>query len=272
VYVAEDSAGDLAGLLLLDNYCLDRWVAHPLIEDAAAARVLAPIIDDSSSWGIEGMGRHVSAFEGLVTRAVGAPASRLFVLVHYEFFRQPGAAKFADDMLGPLDSRTRLAGHRDLSALVELYDGFEIQRIPTRRRLRAYLGRVLDRLPVIVAERDGKIVAATRGEAQSAYTMLWDDATVLPEYRGQKLNLAMIRRALDIAASMQLNSAGTMQPSNPTRIPTEVPGPTGGPDRLTGMLQRLAMPPERFHGQYRLRRLSETLEGRRVPRTFSPTA
>lgn len=258
----------MRGLVLVDRVCLDRWIAYPLLEDPAAGPALAPAVDAGPAWGIEGLARHVGPFVGQVTRAMGEPSAHMFTSTAPEVLSHPTSIAAMDDMLGPVDDRTRMGRPDDLRALVDLYAAYEYQRIPTRWRLRGHLKTVLARLPVVVAEQDGRIVGAMRGEAMSGRTLVWDDATVLPEYRGRKLSLAMNRRALDVTIQLGRGSAGTIQPTNPIRMPRDLPEWIDfDPDGLVALFQRLSQP-VRFRGQNRLRQIAETVEGRRRRRPW----
>jgi GNAT superfamily N-acetyltransferase len=242
-------------------------MAYPLLEDPAAGGALAAVIDNGPAWAVEGLARHVGPVVSRLTRAEGVPSARMFSFSpNPQVLNQSAVTAMLDDMFGPVDDRTRIAGSNDLNALVDLYGGYEYQRIPTRRRLRVHLAGVLARLPVVVAEHNGQLVGAMRGEAMSEHTIVWDDSTVLPEYRGQKLSLAMMRRAMEVTIRLGRGAAGTVQPSNPIRIPRDLPEWLGfDPDGLIALFQRLR-PPVRFRGQNRLRQIAEAVEGRRRPR------
>jgi hypothetical protein len=194
--------------------------------------------------------------------------AQTFVHMEHHVISEPGMTTLLDEQLGPVDDRTRLARPSDLGALVDLYEAYEYQRIPTRRRLRTKLARVLDRLPVIVIERDGKLIGAMRGEAMSARTILWDDSTILPEYRDQGLWLTIARRGLQTAIDLDRGSAGILQPTNRLQIPEELPEWWDyQPGELKSVFIRLT-PPVHFRGQNRLRRLVEAVEGRRRQRAL----
>src|SRR5207237_8159781 len=89
VWVAEDEDRAIVGMMLLDRICFDRWIAHPLLEDVAAAEVLAPCIDSSPAWAAEGVSPHVLPFVGRLARG-----------------RQPIVQKYAEfaGPMGPPDS------------------------------------------------------------------------------------------------------------------------------------------------------------------------
>jgi hypothetical protein len=88
----------------------------------------------------------------------------------------------------------RRATRADLPALVDLYEGYELDGYPTRRHVWRALEERIRRGAIWVLELDGRPVAARRVEASSPEVMVLGGLTVDPAYRGRDLSQA-VRRA-----------------------------------------------------------------------------
>lgn len=181
-FIVEDTYAAPAGAVLLSRLCFDRWYAKPLLLKASAAPLLARTIDRSRARGILGPEEHVSDLLPHLCRA-GRSRSMPWAWV-------PGPLPAPDR---PLDPRTRLATRADLGALVDLYRGFELDPVPPRR-MEYLLAQMLERNMVVVAEGQGRLVAAMRAETRSRHYLYWGGLTVRPESRNVGLARAVILR------------------------------------------------------------------------------
>ena len=246
--MAEDDGGAVAGLVVLSRVCLDRWSALPVVLDGAAARPLAAWVDRSAAWEVVGGTSDVAPLVAHLRRRAGATIEMPLV-----------GASTPVDPLEPVDRRTRLATVGDLDALVSLYARYELDLVPTRRRLRTFLADALTHRPVVVAEAGGQIVGAARCDGRSRRFAFWSGLTVAPEHRGERLSWAIAMRAMEVSAAAGLAVQAAIFPSNPWRVADKATGREEYSEHA--WLEVPLRPPLRFRGQARLRRLTERLEG-----------
>lgn len=246
-WVVADDEGVAAGLVLLIRVCLDRWSASPVVLDQTAARALAACVDRSVAWEVVGPASHVGP---LVPHLRRARAVLEMPLV--------GAATPVEP-LEPVDERTRLATLADLGDLLSLYAGYELDLVPTRRRLRRFLIEALQQRPLVVAEAGGRIVGAARCDGLTRRYAFWSGLTVLPEHRGGGLSWAIAMRAMEISAGRGLAVQAAIFPTNPWRVADKAAGREEYSEHA--WLEVPLRAPRRFRGQARLRRLVERLEG-----------
>jgi GNAT superfamily N-acetyltransferase len=250
VALVED-AGAIAGLVVTTRICPGRWYASPFLADPAAAPALAAWIDRGPAWVVEGTAPHVLPLVDGITRA-RPPASVPF----------HGAAEPVPAFIDP-DSRTRRAGPGDLDALVELYDGFKLDPIPTRLRWKAFLRHKLATEPVVVAEVDGRLVGAMRLDWASRRFAFWWGLMVRPEYRGLGLGNAVMARGMEIAEALDLRMCGTIGPTNPMTIVGSANwAETVAEDRhwQQDWVVLWLQPPQQFRGHHKVRRAWERAE------------
>jgi N-acetylglutamate synthase-like GNAT family acetyltransferase len=162
-----------------------------------------------------------------------------------------------------LDPRVRLATHRDMGALIELYREFELTPIPTVPRLRRFLRDRVDRGLMGVLEERGRVLAAGYGAARTDEFVILTGLTARPETRGRGLGAALLPLAAYQAREAGVRLAAVWAPTNAIRLkPERVAKWTGG-QALAGWCQaRLTPPRSRFRGERRLHALVERLEGR----------
>ncbi len=191
-FIVEDTYAAPAGAVLLSRLCFDRWYAKPMLLHARAAPLLARTIDRSRSRGVLGPEEHVGA---LIPHLRRVQRSRT---MPWAWVPPPLPAP-----RGPLDPRTRLATAADLEALVDLYRGFELDPVPPRR-IGQLLAQMLERNVVVVAEGEGRLVAAMRAETQSRHYMYWGGLTVRPENRNEGLARSVILRTHAVTRAFDL--------------------------------------------------------------------
>ena len=171
----------------------------------------------------------------------------------------------------PVDPRTRIATLADLDSLVELYEQYELDDIPTRFQLRGSLRRAMTAgLPVVVLEIDGRIVGAQRMLSKTRRYVLWGDQTLLPEYRERGLARAFSGMTGQILLQYQRGHLATIAPSNPTRgrrLKERSPQLRGAIGVDHSMLTAYLKTPVLFRGQGRLRHALYRVGGSRRRRT-----
>lgn len=243
--------GRPVGAVVIAERCRGRRYATPVVLDPVAAPALASIVDRSAAWDLGGGSTHVEPLVPHLARA-----------------RPPIQSAFWSTRvplgLAELDPRCREAGPQDLPALVELYSGYEMDWIPTGPRLRAFLKATLEHRPVLVAEDDGRIVAALRCESRSRTHDIWAGLTVLPSHRRQGLAYALIHGGGLVSAAADRVLCGVLAMTNP--IATDVTKIPTAPQWLDTVKLRWTVAhlqsPRRFPGHRRLRRAYERFEGR----------
>lgn len=247
-WLAEDDTAACVGAVLITRVCLDRWSALPMVLDEAAAPALAALIDHSAAWEVVGAAPDVAPLLPHLRRGGRTVIEMPLV-----------GASTPVDPLEPVDPRTRPATIDDLDDLVRLYASYELDLVPTRRRLRRFLAEALAHRPLVVAEAGGQIVGAARCDGQSRRFAFWSGLTVLPEHRGERLSWAIAMRAMEVSAAAGLAVQAAIFPSNPWRVADKAAGREEYSEHA--WLEVPLRPPQRFRGHGRLRRLAERMEG-----------
>lgn len=181
-FLVEDVGESPLGVVLVTRLCFDRWYAKPLLLDDRAAPLVARAVDRSRARGLFGPEEHVGPLVPFLSRA-GRVRTMPWAWVPPPL-PPPESA---------LDPRTRLATRADFGALVDLYRTFDLDPVPPRR-VAGVLARVLDRHMIVVAEEQGRLVAAMRAETRSRRYLYWGGLTVRPESRNRSLARAVILR------------------------------------------------------------------------------
>ena len=261
-WLVEDGDAAPAGAMTVAQLCRGRWYASVMVFDEAAAPSLARVLVASPAWEVSGAADHVQPLMGHLTRLHSVNAVQWLVIpdMHaHELAR----------LLPPPDPRCRLATPDDLDALVDLYATYELEPIPTRRRLRAFLERALAHRPVLVAEEDDRVVGAYRVDFLTPRFAYWTALTVLPEYRRRHLGRALsVGSAYVTRDDLDRGSITTTAPSNPmqlrrrTRLTDywDTTVADRGWNQNTWVKVRLG-PPNRFPGHHLVRRALEVAEG-----------
>lgn len=250
-YIAEVD-GNPAGALVVGEYCRGRWRASPVLWDVKAAPALARLIDRGPAWEVGGAARHMEPLLEHLRRTERRRPRRLPAY---------GWVGPAPQGVLPPDPRCRLATPGDLDALVEVFAAFELDNIPTRRRLREFLTRAVAHRPIWIIEADGQIAGAIRCDLRSATFDSWT-STVLPEFRGRGYHIALsFTSGLHTVASGR-STWGVQAETNPTSIERSPGAEIWLDDVITDVwISQPLQSPRRFPGHRRLRRLLERLEG-----------
>ena len=261
-WLAEDGAGRPAGALTVAQLCRGRWYASVMLFDEAAAPALAEVVTAGPAWEVSGAPDHVRPLMPHLTRLHSVTAAPWGVI-------EDLALAMPEELMPEPDSRCRRATPADLPALVDLYSSYELEPIPTRRRLRAYLERSLAHRPVLVGEVDGKVVAAYRVDFMTSVYAYWSALTVLPAHRRQHLASGLTALSGYVTRDeLHRGTISTTAASNAMQLRTpnerseawDELGREHGWDRGTWVKVRLG-PPRRFPGHHSLRRASEIAEG-----------
>jgi hypothetical protein len=251
VWVARATDRTITGALVLSRLCLDRWLAFPLVLDESAVPALAAKVGRSPAYLVTGLVEDVDPVVASVRRAAGVTTLGMAAYGPTD----------AHDVGRPADDRVRPGRPSDLAALVALYAGYELDLVPSIRRLRAGLRRDLARGWVMVAEVDGRLAGATRVEAGTPRFHHWSHLTVLPEYRGHKLGVELSVGACWYSEDVGRAYSAARHPTNPSAPPR----PTdrwGDSDPWYGRLRAVRLR-RRVPAINRLRRLIELAEGAR---------
>jgi hypothetical protein len=267
VYAVE-RGGELLGAVALARRCLDRWGAHAVVLHADAAPLLAARIDRSPAREVTGFEEDIAPLEPHLRRLRETWA---LPVIRADW---PIPEDMAQTIVAelPVDPRTRIATLADLDGLIELYEQYELDDIPTRFQLRRSLRRAMTAgLPMVVLEIDGRIVGAGRMLSETRRYVFWGDQTLLPEYRGRGLTRAFSGMTVRLLLQRQRGYLATVAPSNPTRgrrlkeRSAQLRGAVGV-DR-SAMLTAYLKTPVRFRGHGRLRHALYRVGGSRRRRT-----
>jgi len=184
------AGGRLVGVLGegRETHC---WYASLSVADAAVTAALAGALLASRTEVLLGREDVVSAAGAALPEARVRRTSRLILGVSHD-------ATPSDPPAHPV----RRATHADLPALVDLYEGYELDGYPTRRHVWRALEERMRHGAVWVLDLDGRPVAARRVEASSPEVMVLGGLTVDPAYRGR--NLARAVRLASVADLAQL--------------------------------------------------------------------
>ena len=256
LWLVDEPNGDVAGLLVVARQSAERWCAWPYLRDPDAAPVLAPVVEASMAWWIEGPDQDVAPIRPLLHRAIHR---RLKTLPHIAM--APAAP------LAPPPEHAGLATAADLDELVRLYRHYELPLAGTRRGLRRVILDRLQRSLVVVARLDGRIVGALWVEVRSRHYWIATAVTVLPEYRGRGVAWDLANRALAICEAAGVGIVGVIAETNPI-------GPREPADAIGSWRYLTLVPPRRFRGHARLRRMWERLDAisPRTPEYVRPDA
>jgi GNAT superfamily N-acetyltransferase len=264
-WLAEDADGAPAAAVTVAELCRDRWYASVMLFDERAASATVDVIMRSPAWEISGGPEHVEPLLPHLTRRGSVTNWEWTVIADLAMAVPPEI----EALVPPRDPRCRPATGDDLDDLVEVYSTFELDAIPTRPRLRAYLERCLEHRAILVAEVDGIVAGAYRAEFVSSRFAFWSALTVLPEYRRQHLGSGLSLDAMYITRyELERGMITTTVASNPMLLrPPSERGETWrtfsdeqGFRRGGWMKARLA-PPQRFPGHRYVRRAREVAEG-----------
>ena len=258
---AEHADGRTAGALTVGELCRDRWYAGVIVFDDQAAAPLAHALMASPAWEVSGATEHVKPLVPHLTRLHSVTSAPWSVVPELD-------VEVPDGLIPPPDPRCRLATADDLPALVDLYSHYELEAIPTRPRLRAYLERTLAHRPILVGEVDGAVVAGYRVEFMSSRYAYWSGLTVLPSHRRLHLGSGLNWEAVSVTRNLGRGLITTTAASNPMQLrpDSEVRRQQRGVAAEHGWTMgewvkvRLG-PPQRFPGHHYLRRIREIAEG-----------
>jgi hypothetical protein len=211
------------------------WVAYPVLADAADAPELADGIDRSPAIAVEGATPDVEPLLAHLRRTGAARAMRRITVPW-----QP-----VDwDSPGP---STRMATTLDLTALYELYEGFELTFGRTTRGLHRALNDAVRQCGVIVLDGDGRLDGAVIAASRTPTFIEWSHLTVRPEARRHGASWTLMARAIAINLATGLGLVAVIGPGNPMTLPDGL----GTVDSVTEIQLRL---PQRIRGERRLRR------------------
>jgi hypothetical protein len=242
------TGGQLAGLLVSSKWCRDRWSAHLFLDDAAAADEMGQALDRSNAWSVSGPVEGVEAVLRRSRRAKG------WVRIWF-YWIAPQPPENGDAFPRNDEVVIRDAAPADLDALVEIYSLDEHSGGVTRPRLRE---AIRNRLPHLrVAELDGRVVGALFIPETSRYRVL-DMLAVHPQARGRRLGMAMLVDAGTDAVIDGKGICGERAMTNGMRVSHDDVMSIGEANVWAGAD---LVPPRRFRGQGRLRRLVARLEG-----------
>jgi N-acetylglutamate synthase-like GNAT family acetyltransferase len=237
-WIVEDGARRPAAAVVVARPTFDRWYAMVLLLDERAAAEVASLVDRSPAWSVNGAAPDIAPLVPLLKRQRSVDV-RPWVVTAYpvEVTQVP-------------DDSTRLATKADLDALVELYSTFEFVGGLTAWQLRAMLRHVLDRHYIIVigwpgdeARLAGALAITTRTRRYGVLDLL----TVVPDHRGAGWSWALVAHAQSIGNELGLAGVAALAGSNPMDLKDHLRDDTYVAVEL--------VPPRRFRGQGRLRKL-----------------
>jgi GNAT superfamily N-acetyltransferase len=264
-WLVEDDDGTPAAAVTVAELCRDRWYASVMLYDERAASLVVDVIEGTPAWEISGGPDHVQPLLPHITRP-GAVSGWPWAVIPDLAMEVPPEI---EALIPPRDPRCRLATQDDLDALVDLYATYELEPIPTRRRLRTYLERSVPHRPMLVSEVDGNIAGAYRVDFMSSRFAYWSSMTVLPEYRRQHLGSGLSLEAMYVTRDeLERGIITTVVASNPMLLrPSTERTKTWrafrdeqGFGKGDWVKARLA-PPERFPGHHFARRAFEKVGG-----------
>ena len=260
-WLAEDAEGKPAGVLTVAELCRGRWYASVMLFDEVAAPALAEVLMHSPAWEVSGSTEHVQPLVPHLTRLHSVTSAPWSIVPELDVEVPP-------ELLPDRDPRCRLATVDDLDVLVDVYSTYELEAVPTRRRLRAYLERTLAHRPVLVSEVDGMVVAAYRVEFMTSRYAYWSGLTVLPSHRRQHLASGITWDAFYVTRDLGRGLVTTTAASNPMQLRPQTElrqqqrqvAADHGWTMGEWVKVRLG-PPQRFPGHHYLRRAMEIAEG-----------
>ncbi len=244
-----DIEGRPAGAVVLHRSGFDRWHARCFVDDPAAARPIADLLDRSPAWSVTGPGTDLAPLVDL-TRRERAVSSMPWVVA------EPPVSVTARSETDP---HVRYAVPADLDALVELYRDFELASETTVWQLRGTLRRILDRRRILVYEQDRRPVAALVVSGPTARYMVADGLTVLPEHRSRGFGWTLGARAQGLAKLHGVGITAAIAATNAMSFTAVNLGPASWVVISLGA-------PHRFKGETRLRRLYSRIGPRRTVR------
>jgi hypothetical protein len=240
--------GRLLGAIVLARAVPTRWYAAPFLLDPSeeVVRALGKAIGQSKAWNVVGPEPHVVPVLAHVPRRVSGAT---LPFLHHEA---------PVPKLHEPDPATRVAGPRDLDALVTLYARFEhIGFVPTLRWLRAMLKEMVGKGRVVLIEEDATIAGAVYLERMSRHYAYWTGLTIEPAFRGRKLAWRLIARASEVTTKAGVGFMSVINPTNPMLLKDREPEELS---RERWVWARLS-PPHRFPGHWTLRRTWIRLHG-----------
>ena len=212
------------------------WTAHPRLADPGDGPELAHAIARSPALAVEGARADVEPLlEHLGRVAASRTLSRIVV---------PGPVPWP----APGDA-TRAATRVDLTALFELYEGYELPFGRTARSLRRGLRRAVAADAVVVLDGDdGRLDGAFIAVGRTPRYVEWSLLTVRPSARGRRGSWALVARAVAVGNAANRGFIAVLGPENRMTLPTHV----GAIDEVIEVDLWL---PNRVRGERRLRRL-----------------
>lgn len=243
----------LAGALLVKRISPGRWFASVLIVEPTAAAGLARLIDRSPATQLVAWSEDADPILPFLRRAGRVTLN-------------PGGV-IAPGIISPPepDPRCRLATADDLSEVVDVYRGYELEAIASLRQVRSSLEPLVLAGRAVVVEADNRIVGCIRADAVSPSYVFWGSQTVLPGFRGQGLSWALIEWAWAEAARSGRGLIWEQASSNPMPLADIVTRDLEpGRYELGSWAEVRLRPRIEFRGHRRLRRLLRRINGRRL--------
>jgi GNAT superfamily N-acetyltransferase len=252
IWMLENAAAEVTGLVSVSQWVRDRWLASPLIFDPSAGSAAAEVIDRSPAWGVIGALQDIQPVFPHLTRRID---------------REPRVMAFFSGgrpipELEHDDPRIRLATEGDLEDLYGLYELFESDAIPTRMRVRKLVRECFGRGPLLVATVDDAIAGAVRVDGHSQNYLLWGGLTVDPAFRGQGLGLSLTLTAIGRTRDASMGACMIRDTTNPMSFRQLEPGIETGALEAELWSAVALRPPLRIRGHGKARRALETIEGR----------
>ncbi|MEP1125055.1 MAG: GNAT family N-acetyltransferase [Ilumatobacter sp.] len=240
-----DRDGTLLGAVDFERLAFDRFEASAFVSDPKSARAIAGLVNRHAPSGVAGSGDDVTP---LVAGLVRARAI-------YELPVLRAEAPIGD-VLGVVESRTRMATLLDLDELVEHYRNYDLNSVKTIWQLRQLIRHRLTHQSIAICRDDeGVLVGACMMSALTRRYGYIDALSVLPEARSGGVGTALLARFAAYFDALGVGGFGAIAPSNPMRLERD-----GGIDRLQSDAYRVALRRRhRFRGHGRLRKLVERI-------------
>jgi hypothetical protein len=255
LFVAEDG-GHLGGFVAVYRICWDLWEAAAVLLDEDAAPVLAGAIDRSPAREVYGSTVDLAPLVEHLPRLVRTSRMPCIVI--------PAPLPDPVTDLAPSRDGTRLATRGDVRQLAHLYEGFELDAIPTKAQLRRHFRRLLrEDLPVFLYFDRGEVVGASKLVPITDRFALSTDTTLIPSARGQRAVWVLMFAAYDVMRERGVGFLGTLAPTNPIKMETLAPVVEQFGGHVEEWSTIVLRTPLRFRGQGRLRRVWSVLGGRR---------
>jgi hypothetical protein len=255
LFVAEDGER-VGGLAAVYRICWDLWEAAIVLLDEDAAPVLARAIDRSPAREVYGSSADLQPLVAHLPRLVRT--SRMPCIVIPPPLPEP-ISDLADSSEG-----TRRATRGDVRQLARLYEGFELDAIPTMVQLRRHFRRLLRQdLPVFLYFAGDEVVGASKLVPITDRFALSTDTTLIPSARGQRAVWILMFAAYDEMRERGVGFLGTLAPTNPIKMETLAPAVEGFGGHIEDWSTIVLRTPVRFRGQGRLRSAWSVLGGRR---------